>query len=312
MAYTLRQLRYAVAVARNGSITGAAKEVSISQPAISAALKDLENEFGISIFLRQPAHRILLTPAGQRFIRHARRLLEYVDEFESEAQGLSHRLDGSIEVGCFLPTAPFIMPMILAAMEKRYPGINVHIHEGNLGELNEGIRSGPIEVALMYDMHPDRQIQFEKLIEAKPYVLLSAHDPLAKNDRVRLKDLHGKEMVLFDLPITQDFFQNVATADGSPLRIGHRTKSYEMLRSLVALGMGYAILIMNPHTDRAYDGNKLVSRPIADPIPTARFGLAMAKDYAPRRTVHAFIDVCRTTLKENNEAAGYFLESDTS
>jgi DNA-binding transcriptional LysR family regulator len=307
MAYTLRQLGYAVAVAKCGSITGAAKEVGISQPAISAALKDLEIEFGISIFLRQPAHRISLTPAGQRFIRHTRRLLEYVDEFESEAQGLGHRLDGSIEVGCFIPTAPFIMPMILAAMEEHYPGIAINFHEANLGELNDGIKSGPIEVALMYDMHPDRQIQFEMLVEAKPYVLLSARDPLAKQHRVKLRDLMEQEMVLFDLPITQDYFQNVVLDDGGTLKIGYRTKSYEMLRSLVASRMGYAILIMNPHTDRAYDGSKLVSRPIADPIPSARYGLAMAKDYAPRRTVQAFIDVCRTTLKDNDAAAGFFL-----
>ena len=75
MAYTLRQLTYAVAVADSGSITEASARLGISQPAISAALKELEAEFGISIFLRQPAHRIALSPAGQRFINRARRLL---------------------------------------------------------------------------------------------------------------------------------------------------------------------------------------------------------------------------------------------
>lgn len=310
MAYTLRQLGYAVAVAKCGSITDAAKEVGVSQPAISAALKDLEAEFGISIFLRQPAHRISLTPAGQRFIRHTRRLLEYVDEFESEAQGLGHSLDGSIEVGCFLPTAPFIMPLVLCAMEEHYPGITVHFHEGNLGELNDGIKSGPIEVALMYDMHPDRQIKFETLIEAKPYVLLSSRDPLAKQESVTLKELQKREMILFDLPITQDYFQNIAAYGNKSPTIGYRTKSYEMLRSLVASRMGYAILIMTPHTDRAYDGNKLVNRPIRDSLPPARYGLAMAKDYAPRRTVQAFIDVCRKQLKDEDAAAGYFLNED--
>ena len=307
MAFTLRQLGYAVAVARYGSITDAANEVGISQPAISAALKELEAEFGISIFLRQPAHRISLTPAGKRFIRHTRRLLEFVDEFESEAQGLGHRLDGSIEVGCFLPTAPFIMPLILRAMTERHPGITVQLHEGDLGELNEGIKSGPIEVALMYDMHPDRQIEFEPLLSAKPYVLLSARDPLAKQDSIRLKDLRDKEMMLFDLPITQDYFQNVAAIGDDGPNIGYRTKSYEMLRSLVASRMGYAILIMNPNIDRAYDGSKLVSRPIRDPIPAARYGLAMAKGYMPRSTVLAFIDVCRTTLRDENAASGFFI-----
>ena len=307
MAFTLRQLLYAVTVARHGSITEAAQQIGISQPAISTALKDLEEEFEFSIFQRRTAHRIALTPAGQRFIRYTDRLMECVDDFEAESRGLSHRLTGAIEVGCFLPTAPFIMPIILRAMEEQYPGIDVHFHEANLGELNGGIKSGSIEVSLMYDMHPDRKIVFETLVEAKPYVLLSASDPLAGNKVIHLSELHDKEMIMFDLPITQDYFQNIASMGGGSPKIGYRTKSYEMLRSLVASQMGYAILIMRPHIDRSYDGSKLVSLAIADSIPLVRYGLAMAKGYVPRRVIQAFIDLCRTTLRENSAAAGYFL-----
>jgi DNA-binding transcriptional LysR family regulator len=300
-------MAYAVAVAECGSITDAAKRIGISQPAISVALKELEAEFGFSIFLRQPAHRITMTPAGQRFIGHVRHLLENVDAFESEARGLSHRLDGSIRVGCFQPTAPFIMPLVLRAMDESYPGITVEIHEADLGQLNDGIKSGSIEVALMYDMHPDRQVKFETLVEAKPYVLLSAQDPLAKHRSIKLKDLREKEMFLLDLPITQSYFLNIVSVGNRPPNIGYRTKNFELLRSLVAARMGYAILIMNPRTDRAYDGSQLVSRPIADRLPLARYGLAMAKDHAPRRIVQAFLDVCRTTLKDEEAAAQFFL-----
>ena len=307
MAFTLRQLEYAIAVARHGSITEAANQIGISQPAISTALKDLEDEFGFSIFLRQPARKITLTPAGQRFIRNVYHLMESVDVFEAECRGLSHSLVGSIEVGCFLPTAPFIMPIIIRAMEQNYPGIEIHFHEANLGELNEGIKNGNFEVALMYDMHPDRKISFDTLVEAKPYVLLAADDPLAECKSIQLKQLRNKEMIQLDLPITQDYFRNVASiGHGSP-KIGYRTKSYEMLRSLVASHMGYAILIMSPQTNRSYDGQKLASRTIADTIPVARFGLATAKDHVPRRIVQAFINLCTKTLKDDNAAADYFL-----
>lgn len=306
---TLRQLLYAVAVARHGSITEAAKQVGISQPAISAALKELEEEFGFSIFMRQPARRITLTPAGQRFIGYTHRFLEHVEDFEAESRGLGQRLNGAIEVGCFLPTAPFIMPIILREMEEQYPEIEVHLHEHNLEELNEGIKSGKVEVALTYDMHPDRKIAFETLIEAKPYVLLSADDPFAEKKNIQLNDLHEKEMVLFDLPITQDYFQHLAAIGGTSPKIGYRTKSYEMLRSLVASRMGYAILIMRQYSDRSCDGRKLVSRPIADSIPMARYGLSTAKDYVPRRIVQVFIDLCRTTLRDNDAAGDCFFRS---
>ena len=307
MAYTLKQLLYAVEVARHGSITEAAKQVGLSQPAISAALMDLEDEFGFSIFMRQPARRITLTPAGQRFMRYTHRLLDHVDDFEADVHDLGQQLVGAIEVGCFSPTAPFIMPIILRAMEEQYPGIEVHFHERNLGELNEEIKTGSIEVALMYDMHPDRMITFETLIEAKPYVLLSGDDPLATNKVIHLSDLREKEMVVFDLPITQDYFHNIVAMSAHAPKIGYRTKSYEMLRSLVASRMGYTILIMNPYTDRSYDGRKLVSLPIADKVPRARYGLSTAKDNVPRRIVQVFIDLCRLTLNKKAAAAGYFL-----
>ncbi len=306
MAYSLRQLIYAVAVAEHGSITQAANKIGISQPAISAGVTGLEEEFGISLFLRQPAKRVTLSPAGKHFIAHAQHLLEHVDEFESKARGLGHRLEGSIQVGCFFPTAPFIMPLILREMDERYPGIKVQFQEGNLQELISGVKTGNIETALVYDLHPDRNVQFESLIEAHPYVLLSANDPLAQKKSVHLKDLHDKEMVVFELPITQEYFQNIVAIGGVPPNIGYRTKSYELVRSLVAARMGYSILILTPHTNRAYDGTELVTRSIADPVPPARYGLIMSKDYVPRGIVQAFIDVCRTTLKENN-AADQFL-----
>jgi DNA-binding transcriptional LysR family regulator len=310
MAYTLRQLTYAVAVAERGSITEAAIRQGISQPAISAAIKDLETEFGVSIFLRQPARKIVLTPAGQRFIARARQMLEEAAEFESEARGLSRFLEGSIEVGCFLPTAPFIMPLVMKSMDERYPGIDIHLNEGYLNELNQGLKSGEIEVALMYDQQPDRQVEFEPLLEAPPYVLLSADDPLAKEKAVTLEALSEREMVLLDLPVTEQYFHNLFFAIGLRPVISYRAKSYEMVRSLVASGIGYSILIMRPANTRAYGGGRLAYRPIADPISPPHYGLAMAKDYIPTRIVRAFVDECRRVLQQEDAAAKFFVRLD--
>ncbi len=310
MAYTLRQLSYAVVAVDCGSITEAAIRLGISQPAISAAIKDLETEFGVSIFLRQPARKIVLTPAGQRFIARARRMLEEAAGFESEVRGLSRFLEGSIEVGCFLPTAPFIMPLVLKSMDESYPGINVHLNEGYLNELNQSLKSGAIEVALMYDQLPDRQVSFEPLVETPPYVLLSADDPLAKEKAVTLKALSEREMVLLDLPVTEQYFHNLFFAIGLRPEISYRAKSYEMVRSLVASGTGYSILIMRPANTRAYGGGRLAYRPISDPISPPHYGLAMPKNCVPTRTVRAFADECRRVLQQEDAAAKFFVRLD--
>ncbi len=310
MAYTLRHLTYAVAVADCGSITEASIRLGISQPAVSAAIKDLETEFGVSFFLRQPARKIVLTPAGQSFIARARRMLEEAEEFESEVRGFSRFLEGSIEVGCFLPTAPFIMPLVLKSMGERYPGINIRLNEGYLNELNQSLKSGAIEVALMYDQLPDRQVLFEPLVEAPPYVLLSADDPFAKEKAVSLKALSEREMVMLDFPVTEQYFHNLFLAIGLRPVISYRAKSYEMVRSLVASGAGYSLLIMRPANTRAYGGGRLAYRPIADPISPSHYGLAMAKGYVPPRIVQAFVDECRRVLQQEDAAAKFFVRPD--
>ena len=312
MAYTLRQLGYAVAVNDSGSITEAAQRLGVSQPAISAALRHLETEFGISIFVRRPAHRIDLTPAGLKFISTARRLLDDAQAFEDQARGLASTIEGSIEVGCFLPTAPFVIPLLLSSLREKYPGIVVNLHEGYLDELNEMLKTGAIEVALMYDQRPNRQVIFEPLVEAPPYVLLSAKDPLAKCKTVTLEALSEREMVLLDLPVTEQYFHNLFFAIGLRPVIAYRAKSYEMARSLVASGIGYAILIMRPVNTRAYGGGRLAYRPFADPISPPHYGLALAKDYLPSRSVQVFIEECRRILNQEDAAADFFVRLDRS
>jgi DNA-binding transcriptional LysR family regulator len=141
-------------------------------------------------------------------------------------------------------------------------------------------------------------------------VLLSADDPLAKEKAVTLEALSEREMVLLDLPVTEQYFHNLFFAIGLRPVISYRAKSYEMVRSLVASGIGYSILIMRPANTRAYGGGRLAYRPIADPISPPHYGLAMAKDYIPTRIVRAFVDECRRVLQQEDAAAKFFVRLD--
>ncbi len=307
MAYTLRQLNYAVAVADCGSITDASVRLGISQPAISAALKELEAEFGISIFLRQPAHRIVLSPAGQRFISQARHLLDQSHEFEADAQGLSREVQGTLDVGCFLPTAPFMIPLIIEHMAKHHPGMEIRLHEGNLDEINRWLTTGEIECALTYDMQPHPGIRFEPLIDTPVHAVLPKNDPLAKRKSVSLHDLVDRDMIAFDLPVTPQYFRGLFLSLGVEPRVAYFVKTYEMVRSLVGAGLGYSILIMRPEADQSYSGGKLVCMPINDELPNSNYCLAYMGDAVPRRLFQAFADGCRHVLRDEKCAEKYFV-----
>lgn len=307
MAYTLRQLNYAIAVVDLGSITQASKKLGISQPAISAALNELEREFALTIFARRPAQRISLTPAGQRFIDKARLLLDRVHDFETDAIGLRREIKGKLEIGCFAPTAPFMIPLIIAGLSENYPDIELHLHESDLDELNRGLASSTIDAALTYDLKLDRGVRFEPLVRTPVYALLSASDPLASEESVSLYDLAERPMIAFDLPITGQFFRSPFQSLGLQPRVAYQVKSYEMVRGLVGAGVGFSLLIMRPTSDQTYEGKAVVCRPLREPLPSPHYGVAFNAQSLPTRLVGTFAEHCHKVIKEEGRANKFFV-----
>lgn len=303
-----RQLTYIVAVADHGSISAAAENLAISQPAISAAIQKVEAEYQLKLFIRERPHRVVLTPVGRRFIAQARRLLENAQEFDDAARNLRQSPRGVIEVGCFFPTAAFIVPIILKGLRDRGFDISIRVHEADLDELNNMLSQGSIEVALTYNMYPSPGIEFEPLIEAPPYVLLPKGDPLADEASVSLRQLADRDMVALNLPITQQFFLSLFSQANLRPRVKHQAKSYELVRSLVGAGEGYALLIMRPVNERAYDGSELAYVPLSDDVPTPQYGLAFTNRSVPTKLVENFAAVCRETLKSEKSAENYYVQ----
>jgi DNA-binding transcriptional LysR family regulator len=296
MNLTLRQLSYVVAVVEHGSITAAAEHLRISQPAISSVLSEVEQEYKVSLFVRERPHRITATSVGRQFVANAKKLLEQAEEFDSEALSLSNTLRGSVDLGCFTPTAPFIVPIILQQLKAHYPQINVKLHEGDIDELNKMLSNGQIELALTYDMQPNYAIEFEPLAELRPYVLLAADDPLAAQDAVSLEELVDRDMVSFDLPVTQQYFLSHFTQRNLRPKIRHQVKGYEMVRGLVASEQGFSILLMRNLHEQSYAGDALTYRRLSDDVPNTRYGLAFRTHYQPTNLVKTLVDVCRTAF----------------
>ena len=305
-----RQLRYAVAVADFGGVQAASQKISISQPALTNAIQKVEQEYGLKIFLRDLPNKLKLTSVGRRFIANAKRLIENAEEFEDTARNLNKNLSGTIQLGCFTPTAAFIIPTILHAMKDRDLDISLQVHEADLDELNTMLTQGSIDIALTYNMFPNPSIDFETLIEERPYVLVSKNDPLAIREAISLKELVDKEMVSLSLPITEQFFLSCFSQLKLRPKVRHQTKSYELARSLVGAGEGYAIMIMRPVTERAYDGNGLAYIPILDDVPTAQYGLASTNRAIPTKLVEIFSEVCRETLLTERAAKQYFVKAE--
>ena len=296
MQYTLRQLAYVAAAAEAGSVAGAARRCHVSQPSVSAAIAHLEQAFGVALFVRHHARGISPTPAGRRLTAEARALLAHAEEFAHNAAGLAQGLAGALDVGCFITFAPLVLPGLLRALAAEHPAIRVAPHEEDLRALRHGLRHGRFELALAYDLDRGDDIAFEALATVPIHAMLPASHRLARQGEIRLAELAGEPFVLLALPGSRGHFLSVFAEAGIEPTIACETHSIEMARGLVANGYGYSLLHSRAAHDRALDGRRLATVPLAWPRRDMRLGLARLAAQRPTRMGEAFASICRRHL----------------
>lgn len=290
MQFTLRTLSYIVATADSQSLTHAARQLNVSQPAISGAISTAEAQLGIQLFVRHHARGVTATVAGARFVNEARLLLKHSSDFEASVTSLGSSISGEITVGCFATLATRYMPRLLSEFARHSPGVTVRMEEGNQQDIIEGLLSGRMEVALAYAYALPQEIIGEHLADLPPYLLLSAKHRLAGRPHISLREVVHEPFILLDLPHSRDYFMGLfATCKLMPL-IAYRLRSYELIRGLVGHGHGYTIHNALPGTSVTYDGSEVVAHRIAEAIPPVQVMSLSLRGQTVRPAVRAFAD----------------------
>ena len=298
MVPNIRRLSYIVAVAQHGSLAEASEKLNISPSAISVAVKDCEDELGFRIFLRKPSQALTLTPVGRRFIAETRRFLDQVSAYGMQAKGLTGQPTGRLDIGCFFPLASYLMLDAVQAMQEQFPKISTHLHEGDLQEVLDSLRSGVTDLAVTYDMCLDPEIEFELLFEIKPAVLLSSRNRLATKKNLHIRDLVDQPMILIDLPIQQAFMRSLFSNYDLHPKVGHRVRLLEFARNMVGADWGYTIVWFHPENVATHDGSPLTCRTLADDLPTTRVVLAKPSQATDYPATDEFRKVCRSLFIE--------------
>jgi len=194
-----------------------------------------------------------------------------------------HGSDRTLAIGCFVTLAPYVLPELLSRFTKGEPDSAVSVIEGEQAKLTYGLQTGQLSVVLTYDFDLPPETETESVAEVAPYVLLPAEHRLAIKPRVSLRDLADELMVLLDILPARTYLPSLFARVGLTPRIGYQTSSFEMVRSLVGHGFGYALLTTKPASNMTYDGKAIVTRPLAEDIPPRRIVLARAReiDLAP-------------------------------
>lgn len=294
---TIRQLEYLVAVGQTGSVARAADRLNVSSPSISSAIIQLEDELGISLFVRQHAQGLSLTPGGRRVFEQARQVLSSAREIANIAADVSGTARGPLAVGCLLTFAQLVLPRLRREFESGYPDVRIVQKELNQAEILHALQRSEIDIALTYDMDIPTDLNFIGLVRLDPFALLHAGHELADRPSVSIADLADLPMILLDLPISADYFLSLFSAASQQPRIVERTRDMAVMRSLVGNAFGYSIANVRPQSDISPDGSPLVCVPISGPVRSLRMGLLTTHGAEKSRTVQAFIDYARERVR---------------
>jgi DNA-binding transcriptional LysR family regulator len=274
---TLRQLSYFLAAANHQSVRKAAQALHVSAPSVSTAIAQIETTIETQLFVRRHARGLVLTDAGRDLAVSARNILTYARQIETAGHGAA-TYSGRLNIGCLLTVAPFLIPPLLRTFAVSYPRTQVRWREGNHEALVEGLEMGVLDLAILYDFDIPRSIHCTPLRTMPPQLVLHARHELARRAAVSLFDVVDEPLVLLDLPKSRDYFLSLFGELGLTPRIAHRTSSFEMLRCLVANGLGYSLLNFCPPLSFPHQG-AIVSRPLIEGSRQAQLVLARLHRY---------------------------------
>jgi DNA-binding transcriptional LysR family regulator len=260
---SLRQLTYFLATANHESVLRAGETLNVSSASISTAIAQMEEFLQVQLFIRRHARGLILTSAGQDLAAHARNILLHAREIESVAQRGPYKAVGRINIGCLSTIAPYLIPLILKEVADNHPEIQLRWREDKHEALLDALHGGGFDLIIVYDYDIPTTLHAAPLRSMPVQVVLPASHPLAHSQTCSLTDLTSEPMVLLDQPRTRDYFLSLFGNKGLTPTIGHRTESFEMVRSLVANGFGYALLNFVPPYHVEGHGT-LVSRPVSD------------------------------------------------
>jgi len=204
-----------------------------------------------------------------------------------------------LALGCFQTFAPYILPELMAQLAAEQPPIDIRLLEGDQPYVLGSLRGGEVELALLYDFHLPEGIAVEALTDFETYVLLPQDHRLADLPQIGLEDLAAEPLILLDVVPSREAFLSLFRARGLDPLVGYRTTSFEMVRGLVANGLGYSLLGTKPAHDVSYDGRRLITRPLAGDTAPSRLVLAHLAGHALSPAAMAFARHCRDFFRDH-------------
>lgn len=237
-----RQLQAFAILARTGSFTLTAREMFLTQSAVSHSMRALENDVGCRL-LDRLGKKVMLTQAGEHLLQHAERVLKEMDTARTGLEQMAQWGRGRLRLAAPATLCVRLLPPVLAGFKKSYPQSLIAIEPGDAADVPDLLERGRVDLALALEAKPDERFDFLPLFTDELAFIVSPEHPWAKTGSAARADL-PRETVIHYMPGSQTnrlieaYFREENVVLNTPIQLG----SMEGIRELVKRNLGVAIV----------------------------------------------------------------------
>ena len=296
---SLQQLRYLVAVSDTLHFRRAAELCHVTQPTLSAQLRELELRLGVTLVERGKS-RVMMTPIGSEIADRAQRIMREVEEIRVTARRGQAPLSGTVRVGVVQSLGSYLFPIIAPDLHEKYPELRLYIREGLANALIRQLENGSLDV-LFYPLPLNRRdIRTIPIFDEPLVAVISRDHRLARKTEIRRQDLKGETLLTLE-PGHRLYEQVRALAEEFEADLSHDYEgtSLDTLRQMVATGMGMSLLPALYVRSEVARESLVVARGIEGDPPKRTIGMAWRKGTAREDDFEALADLTRRILRRD-------------
>ena len=274
----IRELEYLVAVDEERHFHKAAARCYVSQPTLSGQLKKLEQELGV-LLIERSTRRVDMTEVGKEVVEHARSVLAGIKDIQTIAQTYHDPMRGDLRVGIIPTIAPYLLPIIMPALNKQFSDLKLWLYEYQTEILLEKLRRAELDVLIL--ALPIKAHEFKEVdLYREPFRLaLKRGQELSKRENITLSDIANREVLLLEEGhCLRGHVLDVCSLLDVTESAQFKATSLETLRHMVGEGMGMTLMpeLAVPAKKTKRDLIQYIE--FSDPKPNRRIGMLYRKN----------------------------------
>ena len=289
---TLTELRYLVTLAQEMHFSRAAEHWGVSQPTLSMAVRNLEQNLGVLLFERSKSG-IRPTAMGEQIIAQAQRVVAQADCIIALAEADKNQLSGDLKIGAIFTLGPYLLPQLISALKLIANQLSLSCYEGYNNDLRQKLRSSELDAILISKPFTEADVVTQEIYREPLQLVMPSNHALAAKKSIALDDLRGQSFLLLsEKQCLRE--QMLEVFEPSP---NNRVEcsSLDTLRHMIAIGLGISILPSSAISSALFSSQVLVTRPLQT-NPVRKVSLAWRASF-PR---HKAIDAVRRAIQFNS------------